>query len=129
MYPEIGVRTEFRSAATLTNSLVITTKTMNLFLFCMWSGTFRKNLARILMAKLETSVLRLLKDACWQKKTKESKTKVTHNYSEPARTVSPNKRSISGLMRTPAFLQMRHSLPAKIEPNEMEKSEQEVLLN
>lgn len=44
LWPNIGLYSEFRTAATLSNSLVVTGKTANNVLFCMWSSHFRKNL-------------------------------------------------------------------------------------
>ncbi|CAD5213469.1 unnamed protein product [Bursaphelenchus okinawaensis] len=51
-WPYIGIYPAFKLAATLSNSLVAAGKTMNLFLFCMWSAHFRRNLQRILSSKL-----------------------------------------------------------------------------
>lgn len=48
--PLIGKYPGFRTIATLSNSLVVTGKTANLFLFCMWSSHFRRNL-RIILSK------------------------------------------------------------------------------
>lgn len=42
--PNIGLGSKFRTAATLSNSLVVTGKTTNHILFCMWSLHFRKHL-------------------------------------------------------------------------------------
>ncbi|CAD5220017.1 unnamed protein product [Bursaphelenchus xylophilus] len=53
-WPWIGMNPAFKTAATLSNSLVAAGKTMNLFLFCMWSAHFRRNLKRILSSKLPT---------------------------------------------------------------------------
>lgn len=43
IWPLIGKYPGFRTIATLSNSLVVTGKTANLFLFCMWSSHFRRN--------------------------------------------------------------------------------------
>ncbi|KAI6176779.1 hypothetical protein M3Y97_00835700 [Aphelenchoides bicaudatus] len=105
MWPEIVGNSEFISATTITNSLVITTKMMNLFLFCMWSANFRRNLSRIINTKLEN-----FKDS-WMLAEPKEELKLTqlHTYSDPN---TPNKRSFSYLTR-PLFLQTRHSLPVK----------------
>lgn len=48
LWPNIGLYSKFRTAATLSNSLVVTGKTANHILFCMWSSHFRKNLYLII---------------------------------------------------------------------------------
>jgi hypothetical protein len=50
--PQIGSMPEFRTVATLSNSLVVTGKTANFFLFCTWSSHFRKHLTRIIADKM-----------------------------------------------------------------------------
>lgn len=49
--PQIGLMSEFRTVATLSNSLVVTEKAANFFLFCTWSSHFRKHLKRIISDK------------------------------------------------------------------------------
>lgn len=130
IWPEIGFMPQFKLAATLTNSLVITTKTLNLFLFCMWSSNFRKNLVRIILQKFDSSTLRFLKHVSLKGSGNGYvlKTKTQLNYaSEPATNIT---RPFPSLVRTPTLLQLRHSLPSFInaDQNDMKKMEQIVLL-
>uniref|UniRef100_A0AC34GVH3 G-protein coupled receptors family 1 profile domain-containing protein n=2 Tax=Panagrolaimus sp. ES5 TaxID=591445 RepID=A0AC34GVH3_9BILA len=52
IWPHLRPTDEFRIAATFTNSLVVTGKTANFFLFCTWSSYFRKNLNRVIASKM-----------------------------------------------------------------------------
>lgn len=121
--PNMAELYAFDLLSTLSNSLVVTTKALNFFLFCMWSANFRRNLRRIIIEKLET-----LKETWWMVEPKaEFKLKDRLNYSEPS---VPNKPSFSYLIRPP-FLQICHSLPPKLENTEcveMEKLEHDELL-
>uniref|UniRef100_A0AC35FPR1 G-protein coupled receptors family 1 profile domain-containing protein n=2 Tax=Panagrolaimus sp. PS1159 TaxID=55785 RepID=A0AC35FPR1_9BILA len=52
LWPHLKLTTEFRNVATLSNSLVVTGKSANFFLFCTWSSYFRKNLKRVIANKM-----------------------------------------------------------------------------
>uniref|UniRef100_A0A914YMD8 G-protein coupled receptors family 1 profile domain-containing protein n=1 Tax=Panagrolaimus superbus TaxID=310955 RepID=A0A914YMD8_9BILA len=52
IWPHLRPTDEFRIAAIFTNSLVVTGKTANFFLFCTWSSYFRKNLKRVIASKM-----------------------------------------------------------------------------
>lgn len=50
-WPSVGQRKAFRTAAVLSNFLVVTGKTANHFLLCFWSAHFRRNV-RLVLAQL-----------------------------------------------------------------------------
>ncbi|KAI6187951.1 hypothetical protein M3Y98_00301100 [Aphelenchoides besseyi] len=119
-----NVSEEFITVVTLTNSLVVTSKTMNLFLFCMWSAHFRKNLCRIIRSKLETAFVCSTKNQGCRTETDNSwkgRPKLRRSYNQTALVPATSKRSLPFLKRDPSTrLETRHSLPASVNSHENE---------
>ncbi|KAI6241524.1 hypothetical protein M3Y99_00310800 [Aphelenchoides fujianensis] len=132
VWPEIDeTDAGFITVITLANSLVVTSKTLNLFLFCMWSDHFRKNLFRIFHSKLETLSVWPIRKSGWKSEAEniwKGRGQLRRSYNQPKLVPTTSKRSLPTLKRNfQGHLQTRHSLPANVDPqkNGIEQAESE----